>query len=233
MNKPNSHSQPPPSPSRLVRLWKYWLRPLLVIVACVFVLRSTVLDWNVVPTGSMRPTILEGDYVLVNRLAYDAQVPLLGWKLTDSASPQRGDIVIFAPPGNSSPYIKRILGLPGEVVQMRNHRLYVDGKPVGYDFPDQPLPRLADADEGWPLGGLLAGRAHAAPVPSHRVEGTLSPRKVPVGEYFVLGDNRGHSKDSRFFGFVPRDRIIGRAVRVLISFDPDRVWWPRFNRFFR
>jgi signal peptidase I len=205
----------------------------LVIAGCVFLLRATALDWNVVPTGSMRPTILEGDYLLVNKYAYDARVPCFGWKLAASSDPQRGDIVVLEPPGHSERFVKRVLGLPGETVQVRNHRLYINGIAAGYDFPIQPdIPRLADADS-WPPE-LLIARLNAAPLTAlHQAETTYGPRTVPLGEYFVLGDNRGNSKDSRSFGFVPRDRIIGRAVRVLISLDPSRGGLPRFDRFFR
>jgi|SRR5262245_45250291 len=225
----------PPSPSRIRKIWKYWLRPLLVVAVSVFLLRSTVLDWNIVPSASMRPTILEGDYVLVNKLAYETRVPLFGWKLGANVSPQRGDIVVFEPVGHSERYIKRVLGLPGDVVQMRDHRLYVNGQPAGFDFPDPPVtPRLAEVEDGWQPADLLAGRANAAVMTVVRhSEATLSPRTVPRDEYFVLGDNRPNSKDSRTFGFVPRDRVIGRAVRVLISVDPDRFWRPRFDRFLR
>lgn len=232
MDKPDPRSRTL-SPSRIAKLWKYWLRPLLLAGAALFVLRWAALDWSVVPTGSMRPTILEGDYVLVNKLAYDVRLPLLGWRLTESTDPKRRDIVVFAPVGHSERYIKRILGLPGDTVQMRDNRLYVNGVPSGFDFPDQPVsPRLADAR--WQVSDLFAGRANAAAFAlPRRADGTFSPRQVPVNEYFVLGDNRGNSKDSRSFGFVPRDRVIGRAFRVLISLDRDRGWLPRFDRFFR
>jgi len=230
MTSADSRTQAPPS-SRIRKIWRLWLRPLLVVAVSVFLLRSTILDWNIVPSGSMRPTILEGDYVLVNKLAYESRVPLLGWKLGANLSPQRGDIVVFEPVGHSERYIKRVLGLPGDVVQMRDNRLYVNGQPAGFDFPDQPVtPRLAECEDDWQPGDLLGGRANAA---IRHSEATLSPRTVPRDEYFVLGDNRPNSKDSRAFGFVPRDRVIGRAVRVLISLDPDRSWRPRFDRFLR
>lgn len=223
---------PAPSPTRLAKLWRKWLRPLLVVVVVLFLLRSTFLDWNVVPTGSMKPTILEGDYILVNRVAYDVRVPLLGWRLVEGEGPQRGDIVIFEPPNSSERYVKRIVGLPGDVVQMRDNRLFVNGLPSRYDFPAQP-PRHAKAEQGnWPMGDLFVAHAKIATEPRTGASSEKhGPAEVPKNHYFMLGDNRGDSKDSRAFGFVPRERVIGKAMRVVLSLDPAHSWQPRMDRF--
>jgi signal peptidase I len=190
------------------------------------VFRALFLDWNIVPTASMKPTIVEGDYILVNKLAYDVRVPLLGWRLMESSHPKRGDIIIFQPPGSSDRYVKRVLGLPDEKIEMRDQRLYVNGDPAGFDFPDLG-PSFAELE-----GPFLAPVAHAIPVGhTHSAPARLRPVEVPKDHFFVLGDNRCNSKDSRSFGFVPRDRVLGRVVCVLISVDMQRSWWPRFDRF--
>src|SRR5262249_25125047 len=105
--------------------------------------RSAVLDWNVVPTGSMNPTILEGDYILVNKLAYDIRLPFVGLSLTRCEDPARGDIVVFEPPGERDRYVKRIVGVPGDVVELRDNRLYVNGEPAEYVVFEPELPPRA------------------------------------------------------------------------------------------
>src|SRR5262245_29003965 len=100
---------PPSKPPLWDRLWRGWVRPFLIVAAVLFAFRSSVIDWNVVPTGSMKPTILEGDYILVNKFAYDLRVPFLGWPLHERGAPQRGDIVVFHPPGENLLYVKRVV----------------------------------------------------------------------------------------------------------------------------
>src|SRR5215218_7404793 len=103
----------PPKPRRN-RLWHDWLRPMLVVLVAVLAFRSVALDWNIVPSGSMRPTILEGDYILVNKLAYDLRLPFLGRSLLTWGDPRRGDVIVFVPPGETDRFVKRIIGLPGD-----------------------------------------------------------------------------------------------------------------------
>jgi signal peptidase I len=206
-------------PSRLAVVWRHWLRPFVLVALAVFAFRSAVLDWNVVPTGSMRPTIVEGDYILVNKIAYDVRVPFAGWRLLPSGEPERGDIVIFEPPGSPDRYVKRVIGLPSDVVGLRGNRLQVNGKPAGYELPGTEV---------------LTGHAHGVLLPPGWSPGDdFPPVVVPEGHYFVLGDNRGNSKDSRVFGFVPRDRILGKATRVVVSLDPLYNWKPRMSRLFQ
>ncbi len=222
--------------SWLGRLWREWIRSLLLVVLLVGSFRSAIADWNDVPTGSMKPTILEGDRIVVNKLAYDLRVPFTSWRLAHWGDPKRGDIVILFSPADGKRLVKRVIGLPGDTISMRGDRLVVDGHPAVYE----PLPQDAVrglGDEG--RGRLLAeecvgGTAHPVMVtPGVPAMRSFGPVSVPVGDYFVMGDNRDESGDSRYFGFVPRSRIVGRATAVAVSVDPQRHYLPRWDRFFR
>jgi signal peptidase I len=223
-----------PQPTLWARFWRGWGRDLLFIVAGLLLLRSTVLDWNVVPSGSMRPTIVEGDYILVNKLAFDLKVPFLGAPLLEWGAPARGDIIVFTPPGETERFVKRVVGVPGDVLELRDNQLLVNGLLVAYEplsapaYADAP-PRPGDRQ----ARELLAGRAHAIQVSPERPSGaSFGPLTVPAGHYFVLGDNRDDSKDSRFFGPVARERIAGRVSVVALSLDRARGNLPRWHRFF-
>ncbi len=213
-----------------------WLREnraFLVFLLCFGFFRTAVADWNPVPTGSMRPTIVEGDVVLVNRLAYDLKLPLTDVSLARLGEPRRGDIVTFSSPANGTRLIKRIVGLPGDVVEMRDEVLIVNGQAARYDeigllhewlAPGVVVPatraRESLAGSGRQvqfLGGVQARRSFA-------------PVTVPANHFFMLGDNRDNSEDSRFIGAVPRQLLIGRAERVLVSADITDGWRPRFGR---
>src|SRR5262245_17162119 len=117
-DKPANPEKPAPdkalSPAR--KLWREWVRPLLVVLVVLFAVRSAVADWNDVPTGSMKPTILEGDRIFVNKLAYDLKVPFLGWRLVKWSNPGRGDVIVFASPADGTRLVKRVVGLPGDRV---------------------------------------------------------------------------------------------------------------------
>jgi signal peptidase I len=225
----------PPPAGRLARLWRNWVRPFLVIAVVMFAFRGSVLDWNVVPTGSMKPTILEGDYIVVNKLAYDVRVPFLGTSLAQRGAPARGDVVVFLPPGEDQLYVKRVVGVPGDVVEMRDNRLFINGRPATYDKPaPATLARLGRADLNPDLltQEVFAGHAHSVlRGDDDSSPHTFGPVRVPVGGYFLLGDNRDNSKDSRYFGPVPRERIMGRAVAIGASLDPWDGRRPRWERF--
>lgn len=216
--------------------WRQELRPLLLILLVVFAVRSSLADWNDVPSGSMRPTILEGDRIFVNKLAYDLKVPFTRWRVAEWSHPRRGDIVVFFSPHDGQRLVKRVIGLPGDTVELRDNALVINGTPVEYDFVPNELmrdPAVADRADRGIARELLPGQPHAvATHPAAPAARTCGPFVVPAGEYFVLGDNRDESFDSRYWGTVTRRQIVGRATAIVLSLDPDHFLLPRWKRSF-
>ena len=218
---------------RVTRIWREWLRGLLILIVVMGAFRSAVADWNDVPSGSMKPTILEGDRIVVNRIAYDLKVPFTTWRLARWATPQRGDVVVLRSPADRKRLVKRIVGLPGDLLELRDNRLLVDGRPARVEL----LAREGES-HGEPPGVLAREQLDTL---DHRIQiipGALAPRsfgpvRVPEAHYFVMGDNRDQSADSRFFGFVAEDAILGRVAGVAASVDLDHHFKPRWDRFFR
>jgi signal peptidase I len=220
--------------SLLRRLWREWLKPLALIFVIVTPLRSTVLDWNWVPTGSMKPTIVEGDLVLVNKMAYDLKVPFTTAHLAQWGDPARGDIVVFFSPSNGERLVKRVIGLPGDTVQLRDEILYVNGKAQGYSLRDpKPFRRDIFEDNSPILAVEHLGSCdhYVMALPGRAAERSFGPFLVAPGHYFMMGDSRDNSLDSRYFGTVARDQIIGKANGVILSVDTRRYLLPRFGRF--
>jgi signal peptidase I len=217
-------------PSLLRAAWR-WLRPLAIATAVLFAFRSAAVDWNVVPTGSMQPTIVEGDYIVVNKLAYDLKVPFAGWQLLRWGGPQRGDIVVFDPPGERERYVKRVVAVPGDLLELRDNHLFLNNQPARYT-PLEAGQGRGDRDAVRRARETVAGRTHAIQLADDPPgPASFGPVVVPPRHYFVMGDNRDNSKDSRFFGFVSRERIVGRVGRVLLSLDPLLGKQPRWARF--
>lgn len=214
--------------------WKEWIKPLLVCAILVFSLRSAVADWNDVPTGSMKPTILEGDRVFVNKLAYDFKVPFTTWHIAEWGHPKRGDIAVFFSPVDGKRYVKRVVGLPGDSVAMNNNQLIVNGQTVEYADLDPKVSDQLDATERAAsqfASETLGDRRHAVMVmPKMNSIRSFGPILVPPGKYFMMGDNRDNSFDSRFFGAVERSRIVGRATAVVFSLDRNKYYLPRGGR---
>ena len=221
--------------SPLARRLRSWL-PLLVVVLSALSFRSAVANWYDVPTGSMQPTIYEGDRILVDRTAFSLRVPLLGYELTRTGEPKRGDIVLLTSPHDGTRLVKRVVGLPGDTVAMRAGSLAIDGRPLACEPAGGELRwALPPDDDGRHelLTEDLGGRRHAMMLsPGAHALRDFGPVTVPADSYLVMGDNRDHSFDSRYFGFVGRDALQGRALAVVASVDRDRGWRPRLDRFF-
>ncbi len=213
-----------------------WTRDVVLIALLIFGARSVVADWNHIPSGSMKPTLLEGDLILVNRLAYDLKFPFTTWHLSRWAEPGRGEIVVFDSPADGRLLVKRIIGVPGDTIEMRQNALWVNGEAVPYGPPDgRWVAALSDVErQGYAFAAeRLPEGEHAVMLSlAHSTVPTFGPVQVPAGNYLMLGDNRDNSADSRFFGLVSRADIKGRASRVILSLDPDHYYLPRAERFF-
>jgi signal peptidase I len=215
---------------------KQWLKTnkrYITFLVLLGFLRTAVADWNPVPSGSMRPTILEGDVVLVNRLAYDFKLPFTDTILAHLGEPQRGDIVTFSSPGDGTRLIKRLVALPGDTVELRDNALVINGEEAAYAAFDPATPSrdtrgLVEQRET----ESIAGSARTIQwLPGIASRSTFGPLTVPPNQYLMLGDNRDNSEDSRYIGLVPRELLIARAERILVSADIKDHWQPRFGRF--
>jgi signal peptidase I len=207
------------------------------VILAVFLLRSFLVEPFKIPSGSMMPTLLTGDLILVNKFTYGLRLPVINTKITEGTPPARGDVMVFRyPPKPSMDYIKRVIGLPGDEVAYLNKKLTINGQPVS----KQPVPEYFDEeamrylkqysedlggkqhmllnDEGR-RAGLSEAEIMAFPYQEncrYSVEGVVC--KVPSGHYFMMGDNRDNSLDSRYWGFVPDKNIVGRAFFVWMNF---------------
>lgn len=211
-----------------------WLKPLLLALLIVAPFRSAVADWHDVPTGSMKPTVLEGDRIFVSKLAYDLRFPLTGWKLAELGQPARGDVIVLRSPIDDTRLLKRVVAVEGEVVEMVGGRLVIDGTPLRYERAAETTHDGLPQPEGFAQlilrEELAPGREHALLLtPRRRASRAFGPTRVPAGHVLVLGDNRDNSADSRVFGFVARERIEGRVLGVMLSLHPERLW-PRWER---
>ncbi|HTY92919.1 MAG TPA: signal peptidase I [Steroidobacteraceae bacterium] len=216
---------------------KTWLkdnRSFLAVLLVFGLIRTALADWNPIPSESMHPTLLDGDVVLVNRIAYDLKVPLTDICVARLGEPRRGDVVTFSSPVNGERLIKRLVGVPGDVVELKDDRLFINGVPASYDH------LMAYREPRNYAGSTLAVKSAEDIDGSHReiqflpqlqARRDFGPVVVPADSYFFLGDNRDDSGDSRYIGFVPRRLLIGRAHHVLVSADFKGDWRPRFGRF--
>lgn len=217
-------------------MMKYWIRKqwleyrsLILFFALMVMFRSALADWNEVPTGSMQPTIVEGDRILVNKLAYDLRLPFLKTSLKKLSDPARGDIIIFDSMVSDVRLVKRVIGVPGDTVQMQNNRLIINGQDLNYDQTSTNSANKVSID----FTEHLFETEHQVRISEHgsRLSNFL-PVTIPNGFYLALGDNRDNSADSRVIGLVPRDEVIGRARTVVMSLNYENNYLPRLDRFF-
>jgi signal peptidase I len=193
-----------------------YVEAIAIAILLALVIRTLIVQAFTIPSGSMMDTLLVGDYILVNKFLYGPEMPLTDYRLPALRAPQRGDIIVFKyPQDEKRDFIKRIVATGGETVQVRGHQVLIDGQPL-----DEPYVRRNPS----PLAGApsFCGYAYAC-----------EPVVVPPDSYFVMGDNRDNSQDSRYWGFVKRDKIKGKAFLIYWSWDSDRHWlrWWRLGRY--
>ena len=234
-------------------LWE-WFRSVLIALALFFVVRSFFIEAFKIPTGSMEGTLLVGDFLLVNKLVYGAEVPFTGVKLPALRSPKRGDVIVFQwPVDRTKNFVKRIVGMPGDTLAMREGNLVRNGKAQRERYVSHTAPGsdVSDAEFNWQAAYLLGAHpvneASRSPMAVQTLEASpgyhpsrnnWGPLVVPQGNYFVLGDNRDNSLDSRYWGFVADSLVRGQPLVVYYSYNPDgavkldwltRVRWKRFG----
>lgn len=211
-------------PNRAMHLLIDYSRSFFPVLLFVLVIRSFVFEPFRIPSGSMRPTLLEGDYIFVTKYAYGLRLPVTHTEILETGSPERGDVVVFRKPQDPSiNYIKRVIGLPGDTIEYRNHQLIVNGELVPKRrVPDEGIARSLDK-----YIEVLGDREHGILVSEGSATGEGIYR-VPEGQYFMFGDNRDNSEDSRFIGPVPEEYLVGHAVRIWMHMDG--LEWPDWSR---
>ncbi|MBX9929200.1 MAG: signal peptidase I [Gemmatimonadaceae bacterium] len=235
---------PVPPPSRtpvgvraLRALWE-WARSLSLALVLFLVLRATLVEAFKIPSGSMESTLLVGDFLLVNKLVYGAEVPLSDRRFPAVRSPSRGEVIVFQwPEDPEKNFVKRVVGLAGDTLAMRDGVLVRNGASVAEHYVHRDPPHGDPvADEFRWQREFLATTAYAERVRYHPSRDNWGPLAVPPGHLFVLGDNRDNSLDSRYWGFVADSLVRGRPLFVYFSYVPDstdRVAWLRHIRWSR
>jgi signal peptidase I len=205
--------------TRSLQLLKQHYGFLLLVLGMTF-FRTAVADWSPVPSSSMEPTIYPGDVLLINKTLLGPNVPFTEGRLWQRAQPQRGDIVTLTPPGKDVTYVKRVVGLPGERIRMQGLQLYINDVAV-------PLTLTARDDSTGVLQATeqLGERTHTIQADMrYGIREINEEITVPADSYFVMGDFRNNSEDSRYFGVVHQDRIIGKVTKLAVSVADERSW---------
>ncbi len=216
-----------------------YARAFFPVILIVFFIRSFLVEPFRIPSGSMLPSLYIGDFILVNKFAYGVRLPVANNKIMEMGRPKRGEVAVFRFPGNPSiNYIKRVVGVPGDRILYKDKKLYINGRPM-----DQADSRSYYFASGGDAQGQalrftesLDGVKHDI-LTTNRPDAPLPEIVVPQGQYFVMGDNRDHSNDSRYWGFVPDQNLVGKAFLIWFSWDVageekwfwDRIVWNRIG----
>lgn len=221
----------------LFNFWREW-RGFFVFIALMLLFRSAIADWNHVPSGSMNPGIIAGDRVVVDKIAYDVRWPFTLNRITRWSDPKRGDIVTFpSPEDKGTLLIKRVIGVGGDKIELYDNRLFINDVPARYAvLNDDEIEQLHLPSSDRVVYVREEILDHKRVIQWHRGRRSrladFGPFTLSEGEYFMMGDNRDDSKDSRSIGAIERDQVIGRAHTISFSFNVDRFWFPRLRRFF-
>jgi len=201
--------------------WAEWARSIVVIVVAFLVLRTFIVQTFVITSGSMENTLLVGDFLVVNRVAIGSEIPFTHLRIPGYSSPGRGDVLVFRPPPSdpvNMDLVKRAIGMPGDTIEMRDKTVYIDGKPLDepYVWYDRDIPDLTDPRMEWQRAYLAPGVDPTSYAPTRDNWG---PLVVPPDRYFMMGDNRDNSLDSRYWGFVDGASLQGRAELLYFSYN--------------
>ena len=198
-----------------IRTLVEYSRSFFPVLLFVLIIRSFIFEPFRIPSGSMMPTLLEGDFIFVKKFAYGLRLPVTETKFIETGSPKRGDVIVFRLPSDPSiNYIKRVVGLPGDKIVYEHQRLTINGKTMDIKM---------DADDSFNVPVYtedLDGRVHDILVTNSQLSMRDGTYRVPTGHYFVMGDNRDRSRDSRFIGAIPEEFLVGEAVRIWMHFVP-------------
>ncbi len=217
-------------------VWVVWGADFFPVILLVFVLRSFLFEPFKIPSGSMIPTLQIGDFILVNKYTYGIRLPVLNTKIIDVNEPQRGDVMVFRYPEDPSlDYIKRVVGLPGDTVAYINKELSINGTPVAVQklpdyehdgrnyFSEQFSEKLGEVEHRLLRDADVPAFVQGVEIFPYRENCTYNASgvicKVPAGHYFMMGDNRDNSRDSRAWGFVPEENIVGKAFFIWLNFN--------------
>jgi signal peptidase I len=224
-----------------------YARSFFPVIFAVLLLRSFVVEPFRIPSNSMMPTLLTGDFILVNKFAYGLRLPVSNTKIVNLGEPRHGDVVVFKyPQDGKTDYIKRIIGLPGDEIWYQNKTVYLNGQPQG----QLPIGRYVGVASGAVMTGAreavetLDGVEHhtlirqgAPDLPPGCRALAAGPIRVPPNQYFVMGDNRDNSNDSRCWGFVPEENLVGKAFAIWMHWDSERdgipIAWDRLGNVIR
>lgn len=216
-----------------------YARAFFPVILIVFFIRSFLVEPFRIPSGSMLPSLFIGDFILVNKFSYGVRLPVANSKILETGRPKRGEVAVFRFPGNPSiNYIKRVVGVPGDRILYKDKKLYINGTPME-QADGRPYYFASGGDsqgEALRLTESLDGVKHDI-LTTYRQDPALPEIVVPAGKYFVMGDNRDHSNDSRYWGFVPDENLVGRAFLIWFSWDVagqnkwfwERVVWNRLG----